>query len=60
MRFSTHIFFILFDHIVLRVFNLTEIPVMQKLDALERMLRNIEAHLNRIDQKLDSIKNNLH
>ena len=37
---------------------MTETPVMQKLDVMERMLRNLEAHLNRIDQKLDSIKNN--
>ena len=33
--------------------------VLSKVNDLEIMLRNIEAHLNRIDAKLDQIHNDL-
>jgi hypothetical protein len=33
--------------------------VLRKLDDMERILRNIEGHLNRIDAKLNQIHNDL-
>jgi len=33
--------------------------VILKLEGIERMLSNIEGHLNRIDQKLNDIENEL-
>jgi hypothetical protein len=33
--------------------------ILSKLDGIERMLSNIEGHLNRIDQKLADIEKEL-
>jgi len=38
---------------------MNDADVLSKLDGMERILRNIEGHLNRIDSKLNQIHNDL-
>ena len=58
--FSTQVFYFKSSYtLVLRRIKMIDAVVLSKVNDLEIMLRNIEAHLNRIDAKLDQIHNDL-
>ena len=52
-------FFILFEIISHSGIDLTEYTILNKIREVEAKLDQLEAHLNRIDYKLDEIKHNL-